>query len=178
MGPNNHKTRGVYIFRPPFPWYLIYFIFGPKVWMLLFFCSLFKTFEWLPFWSMDLYLATSWPACSYKSTDHFHKSTALNIVFSVIWYFMLLWWLFQWDFLWMGLQVWPWMIEIWMNSQANYSNKFWYVSHPNISIIKMLSQIIKIWMKKIHLVGDNNCNIIKSTMSKCVFYKKWQIMLS
>ena len=63
------------------------------------------------------------------------SSTTLQIVFSVMWYFMSLWSCFWWHFLykdsWVVMDDWN-LDEI----HVNYWNKVWYILHPTNSIMK------------------------------------------
>ena len=76
----------------------------------------------------------------------------LNILFSVIWLFMSLWWFFQWHFYELVNKYCHWW---WMSSYVGQNPTF---SCQQL-VINILSWMIKIWMKH-HLVSVSNCNIV------------------
>ena len=95
--------------------------------------------------------------------------TTLCMIFSVIWYFMLLWWLFGCHFLWTNERLLSWMMDEFI---------CWPKPYVLLSATcdEILSWLIEIWMK-IHLVSDSNYRIVNLYSPNLFFFEDWQTML-
>ena len=116
----------------------------------------------------------SWPHdYSYHSQLHFPwlpigPQLHLNMMFSVIWYYISLWWRFGWHFLWISEQI----LSKMMDELIHWSKPCFLLS---ATCGEILSWLIEIWMK-VHLVSDSRCNTL-NLISPPPNDKEWQMML-